>query len=68
MDDPQPTYRFKWINVDLKSYCNSASARADRLRADAKILLARADEIDEFRRMLADDLVEVEPQDEDATP
>jgi hypothetical protein len=54
--------------VDLQAYCNSAAARADQLRRDAKILIARAEEIDEFRRQLETDLVLVKSSDPDAAP
>jgi hypothetical protein len=56
----QPTYRFKWENLDLDSYVDGLRAKACMLRDEAKILMARAEQIDDFIMDLRHDLLPVE--------
>ncbi len=45
--DPQAVYRFRWTNFELRDFVRGCRDRADILRRDAKILTARAEQIDE---------------------
>ena len=40
-------YKFKWSNVDLDDFARGRKFIASDLRAQSKILIARADQIDE---------------------
>ena len=42
----QPTYHFKWSNVDLKIFVKGRHDAANLLRRQAEILTKRADQID----------------------
>ena len=43
----QPTYKFRWSNVDLKRFEENCMHRAKMLQRDADILLKRAEQIEE---------------------
>lgn len=56
-EDEQPTYKFKYRNVDLDSYLDGMRFRADELRRKARMLDAQAEMIDEERAKLSVELL-----------
>ena len=62
----QPTYRFKWSNMDLPSYIETIRFKAQKLRRDAATLIAQAEAIEEVAGSLSIDLEIATPGDDDA--
>lgn len=60
----QPTYKFKWSNVDLNGYMRDRRFAAQQKRSDAVILVKEAEVIEAEMRALEQALVEVEDKDE----
>lgn len=54
-------YKFKWSNYDLKAYVKSREAVARKLRSDAQILTARAEQIELECAELENSLIEDAP-------
>lgn len=61
MDDEQPTYRFRWTNIDMDAFREQRRCAAQALRRDAEILMRRADQIEAEVREWYQALEEVEP-------
>jgi hypothetical protein len=40
-------YKFKWSNIDLDDFVEQRKFASKQLRADARLLMVRADQIDE---------------------
>ena len=57
MEKEQASYRFKWDNYDLQRYGRNIRARASKLRMDAALLIARAEQIETEWNELEDSLV-----------
>ena len=63
MSDARRVYRFKWVNYDMERMQASQRARAQVLRRDAAILIARAEQIEEDAAEWEKALESVEPPD-----
>lgn len=61
MDEDQPTYRFKWTNMDLDRFVENRRAAAVLLRRDAAKLTLRAEQIEEEIAEWMNALEEVTP-------
>jgi hypothetical protein len=61
MDEEQPTYRFKWSNIDLDRFVENRRAAAVLLRREAAKLTLQAEQIEEEVHQWKDALEEVTP-------
>jgi len=60
-ENGRPTYRFRWSNYDLAKFVKERAFCAQRLRADAAVLLRRAEQIEEEAAAWENALEELTP-------